>query len=272
MKISKDIIDIFEEIIKNDYDNTHPTRIRPEIEYFKGILNLLNNSLYWSRYNHNISGKLLNNKHHEYIRKGYYNKLVKTIIEMYINTQDYYIFKFLSTDTSFIPNKYCTKVGRNKFYRNKKGLKLSNIVDVNGVSLSFFITEGNVNDAKIFMDTYKNMKVDTHANKYKSSNRHKQYMLADKGYDTKEIRKFITKNGYTPIIDYNKRNTKDKLKLNKLSANDIQKYNKRIKVENSYAHLKLIPKIDKCIEKTQLSYLYIVELIHSIYVFNRFLS
>ena len=116
------------------------------------------------------------------------------------------------------------------------------------------------------------MKVDTHANKYKSSNRHKQYMLADKGYDTKEIRKFITKNGYTPIIDYNKRNTKDKLKLNKLSAKDIQKYNKRIKVENSYAHLKLIPKIDKCIEKTQLSYLYIVELIHSIYVFNRFLS
>ena len=124
MKISKDIIDIFEEIIKNDYDNTHPTRIRPEIEYFKGILNLLNNSLYWSRYNHNISGKLLNNKHHEYIRKGYYNKLVKTIIEMYINTQDYYIFKFLSTDTSFIPNKYCTKVGRNKFYRNKKRIKI----------------------------------------------------------------------------------------------------------------------------------------------------
>ena len=39
-----------------------------------------------------------------------------------------------------------------------------------------------------------------------NENKYKQYFLADSGYDSKRIRKFVVKKGYTPIIKPNNRN------------------------------------------------------------------
>ncbi len=52
-------------------------------------------------------------------------------------------------DTSFIPNKYRrNKIAQNKFYKNKRGNKISLITDINGISLSVVINKGTVHDIK----------------------------------------------------------------------------------------------------------------------------
>jgi len=50
------------------------------------------------------------------------------------------------------------------------------------------------------LDTYDKMKINTNADKYTKSNRHKQYFLADIGYDSNEIKKIMNIKGYTCII------------------------------------------------------------------------
>ena len=72
----------------------------------------------------------------------------------------------------------------------------------------------------------------------KDSNKYKQYLLADKGYDFKDIRQILTDKGYYPIIDHNKRNTKDLSKIKKLSKKGKILYKKRIHIERLISHLK----------------------------------
>jgi hypothetical protein len=57
--------------------------------------------------------------------------------------------KYLMTDISFIYNlNGKERIGRNKFYKNKKCTKLSLIIDNNNVPLSIIIKAGNINDSK----------------------------------------------------------------------------------------------------------------------------
>lgn len=46
----------------------------------------------------------------------------------------------------------------------------------------------------------------------KKINNHKKYLLADKGYDSNNIREILKQNNYIPIIPYNVRN-KNRKKL-----------------------------------------------------------
>lgn len=65
------------------------------------------------------------------------------------------VLKYQSTDTSFIYNKKCRGLNRNKYFKYKKGVKISTINDANGIPLLIFVSNGNVNDACVFHDTYK---------------------------------------------------------------------------------------------------------------------
>ena len=58
--------------------------------------------------------------------------------------------------------------------------------------------------------------------------------MADKGYCSKSVRNIVKQNGYTPIIAFNKINTKDKSKIIKFTKFDKGIYKKRIIVENFY--------------------------------------
>ena len=106
MKIQVSFIQIFKDIIKDKYSDNYPSRKVDEITYFKEIMHVLISHTYWSRYNGPINWKVLHNKHIEYIKKGFYDQLFRRVIEKYINLQSYYIFKFQSIGTSFIPNKF----------------------------------------------------------------------------------------------------------------------------------------------------------------------
>lgn len=271
MKIQESFIDIFNDIIKGHYTVNYPSRKVDEITYFKEIVYVLTSNTYWSRYRGPIKWKVLHNKHIEYIKNGFYNELYKRIINQYIQKKGYSILKIQSTDTSFIPNKCCSKLPRNKYYKSKRGLKISSINDINGIPLSLIVSEGSKNDSKLLIDTYNEMTINPQTNKYKQSNRHKQYFLADKGYDTNEVRTFLNNKGYQTIIAYNKRNTKDNNKLKRLSNKEKKIYKKRIVVENYYSWIKQFPKLMFVFEKSINNYKQLLYLATSMLIFNRFL-
>lgn len=269
MILKESFVDIFQEVINDHYDDNYISRKAKEIEYFKEIVNIMYSNCYWRRYTGRFKGNYLNKKHLEYTKKGFYNELYIKILQKYINLNGYYIFKFISTDTCFIPNKYCSNLGRNTFYKGKKGLKISSINDANGIPLSLLVLNGNIHDSKLFFETYAKLKIKTKANKYKKSNRHKQYFLADKGYDSNKIIKMLNQKGYTPIIPQNKRNIKDKSKLRTLNSQEKKIYKKRIIVENYYSWISQYCKLIKVFEKSMESYLGLLLIASSIITFNR---
>ena len=63
-------------------------------------------------------------------------------------------------------------------------------------------------------------------------------MLADKGYDSSNLRSKLIEQKYEPIIAYNKCNTKDINKIKQLTISEKIIYKKRIKVENMFAKIK----------------------------------
>ena len=154
----------------------HFNRKYSEEIYVNEIVNVLRSSCYWRRYTGVICGRILNNKHNIYVKNGLYKEFYKRMLDKYLQKNRTSKLKYQSIDSSFIQNKFGTgKIGRNKYYKNKKGIKLSSIVDVNGIPLSIFVDSGNIHDAKLFNPTCANMLIVTNSRKYKNHNRYKQY-------------------------------------------------------------------------------------------------
>lgn len=142
-----------------------------------GIVEVLTNNISWRRYSGLVSGSWLNKKHNEYVEAGVYEMLHMECTRKYINTDNNNKnLVYLSTDTSFVQNKNCTEIEtRNKFYRGKKGLKKSTIVDKIGVPLSIDVNKGSIHDSQLFEKTFENISIET---------KNSKYLLADKGYDS----------------------------------------------------------------------------------------
>ena len=56
-------------------------------------------------------------------------------------------------------------------------------------------------------------------------NRYKQNFLADSGYSSNKNKRFLKNKGYTPVIKYNKRNTKSKKKISVLEGSSCIQVN-----------------------------------------------
>jgi hypothetical protein len=253
-------VDSYNELSKKNKKYIHNKKYSIET-YFKEILNFFNNSIYWSRYNGIINGKTLNNKHNEFCKLGVYEKVYKDILMKYYKKCKAFKLKYQSIDSLFIKNKLCImkashnkNIGRNKFYKNKRGLKISSIVDSFGIPFSVNVFYGNSNDAILFNDTFNNILIDTQTNTYNKNNKYKQYFLGDKAYDTNDIRNTLKNDNLTTIIDYNHRRTKDPAKFRYLTKTEKKHYNKRIKVENFFGILTQTPKMNMIVEKTITSY------------------
>jgi hypothetical protein len=94
-----------------------------------------------------------------------------------------------------------------------------------------------------------------------------KYFIADKGYCSSKIRNLLIAKNILPIIPYNKRNTKDKNKINKLTETDKNRYKKRIKIEHIFSNLKSNHKLENRYEKyihnyEGLLYLYFIKRIY----------
>ena len=90
------------------------------------------------------------------------------------------------------------KIARNKYFKNKNCNKISLITDNDGIPLSVVVDKGNKHDLK-FITKHKNdlIKLTTH-----SKNNH--ILLADKAYESKNHRLFLSTIGYYFMIPIKK--------------------------------------------------------------------
>ena len=229
-----------------------------QIDIINGIINVLNNNTYWTRYKGIVKGKYLNQKHNEYCDWGVYECMYLIILELYYKDNKYTKLKHQSIDTTFIRNLYGTEmIQRNPHYKSKNGIKVSSITDDNGVSFSYAIAKGAKNDAKIALEQINNNFIDVNTKQVENNNRYKQNFYGDAMYDNKELINALKKKKYKPIIDVNIRNTKNAAKrkqLKKRKNEYIKVRNKRAKIEISYAWMHKYPKLDRFVEKTIKSY------------------
>ena len=177
---------------------------------------MLSNNTSWRKYNGVIDGRVLNNKHNYYVKLGVYDELYKINLKKYLK-KNKHTDKYLSIDSTFIQNKYGTeKIGRNFYYKNKHGIKITPLVDSKGIPLKIDITEGNRHDAVIapkLIDKLNMYQIDDKKDKIKGNNN------KDGRQDDKK--------------DNNKDNKKDNKKdNNKDSNNDNKKDNKRYTLAN----------------------------------------
>jgi transposase len=226
-------------------------------EYVCGIVEVLSNNVSWRKYNGKINGRVLNNKHNYYSKIGVYEELYKINLIKYLKLNKS-SQKYLSIDSSFITNKEGKeKIGRNIYYKNKQGRKITSIVDEKGTPLLIKISKGNRHDARIapkILEKVEPVKI-----------KEERYILADKGYDSKKIREIIRKKGYKPVIA--KRKYKNGQRS--LKKSEIKKYRKRIIVENFFAWIKAYPKINIIYEKTLKSYTGLLLLGISMFIYKR---
>jgi len=134
-----------------------------------------------------------------------------------------------------------------------------------GVPLGIHVTDSNVHDTKSFESTLNKILINDTIKK----NRKIITMLADKGYDSKHIRNKLSRLRMKCIISYNKRNTKDPAKINKLTIHQQKKYKKRVRVEHYFGRIKRYPKVNCVYEKTLSSYANIVLMISSMMIQNK---
>tara|TARA_B110000977_G_scaffold14025_1_gene17501 strand:- start:52 stop:858 length:807 start_codon:yes stop_codon:yes gene_type:complete len=166
---------------------------------------------------------------------GIFKKCYKSLLSKYLKNNKGKL-KYIYTDTSIIPNKYgINKANLNKYYKNKKVTKLSLITIKNGIPFNVRLYGGNRNDSYIFQDQLINDKI-------LKNNENKKYFMADKGYDSKNIKDIMSELGYTNIIPQNRRGIKNQDKIRSFSDNKI-KYRKRIKVENMFSKIKLFRRL-----------------------------
>ena len=194
--------------------------------YFISISCSYKNFVY-KNLNHNTFYKNFMKLNKYKIFESTYNKLLNKYLSKSKNkiTQIY-------TDTTTFYNKYnIDKVDRNKYFKNKKVMKLSLITEQNGIPLNVDLYKGNYNDANIF----KNQLIKLDTTKFDKKN---TIFMADAGYDSKKLREELNKKFYKSIIPFNKRNTKDKTKIKVLTNEDKKLYKSRINIENTFLKIK----------------------------------
>ena len=223
------------------------------------LLYLAKTGLSYENYRGPVNRKTLNTHALFFAKHRIFENVYELMHKEYSKDNTSSRFKYQSTDTSYIMNiNGKENIGRNKHNKNKNCYKLSIIVDSNGVPHSTSVVSGNKNDAKIGM---KNINA-INDNVNEINKNCKPYMLADKMYDTKEFRNNCINAKYRPIIDYNKRRTKDEKKIKKLTKNERKTYIKRIKVENRFCIFKKYRRVRLIYDSylnTYISFVYLVQ-------------
>lgn len=239
-----------------------------------------------------IKGKYLNTIHNRYVDDHVYEAINEQLKNKYLMKGREQKLKYQSIDSSFIPNKGGsvknnnhllsdrtkrknnkiksmneqnptnkqkkeeTFIDYNKYNGRKKYFKISVLTDSYGVPLTSTIIQSKESDNISLIKTINGMSINLNTLKNSKINRYKQYLLADSGYDSHKNKRFLKKLGYTPVIKYNKRNTKDKtiIKKNKFTKEENKIYKKRSIIESFFSWIKNFPVINQNYQKTVKSY------------------
>ena len=166
----------------------------------------------------------------------------KNLLSKYLSKSKNKI-KQIYTDTSTFYNKYnIDKVERNKYFKNKKVMKLSLITNEKGIPLNINLYKGNLNDINIFNKQLDELDINLF-------DKNSTIFMADAGYDSYKLRKRLDEIFYKSIIPFNKRNTKDKNKIKTLTNEEKKLYKLRITIENTFLSIKKNRRLEIVYEK-----------------------
>lgn len=174
-----------------------------DIQYIQEILRFVSSgSVYWSKFKSALN---IHRKHIEYCKLNVYGHLRSLLLNKYKKLVSNKVYKYQMTDTKFIKNYLGTEfVDRNPFYKNKKGFKISEEVDKNGVWFSLVVSFSSESDSKVMQENLNNRLIYINTLDVKDNNQHKQYYLADTAYDLLKIKNKLIEKGYKPLIPQNK--------------------------------------------------------------------
>lgn len=222
----------------------------------KEVIYILKTGLSYSNYGYEnrmpMKAKTLHGYVSMFSTDRVFEKIYINLYSKFFSKQEKTRLKYQYIDSSFILNKNGQKkinnkrkIGRNKFYKNKNGIKLSIICDSIGIPNSVTFAPGNMNDAIIGFTNLAKL----HQLSKSAQLKNKPTLMGDKGYDTLNFRKKCIDTNYKPLIDFNKRNTKNENKIKKFTTSQKTLYKKRIKVENCFGWLKQNKRISVILDK-----------------------
>jgi len=136
------------------------------------------------------------------------SKIYSHIYQQYIKLNPELITNILLIDSSFIPNQNCnikeSFIGRNSYYNNKFGSKITTVNSENGFILYFRVDPSNEHDSTLGLSIIKSISNEV-------INGHQ--LLADSGYDSSNFKEQLENKNCGYIIPKNKRNAiSEKLK------------------------------------------------------------
>ena len=135
--------------LKNTFDRKHSNSKYSLDLIINEILYFLKSGVSWRMLRSTINCKTLFWHYSRFVKNKVFLKLFTKIRNLYINK---YICNdcTLLIDSTIIYNKNgINKIGRNKFYKNKKVTKISLMTDSNGFQLSVLFMKGNMMEVGI---------------------------------------------------------------------------------------------------------------------------
>jgi transposase len=226
--------------LSKSFDFSHKQQKYNLSEYLIDILYVLKTGIAWRDLRSHINW---NSVYKTYVKLNSF-KIFKisyvSLLNKYFKKSFNNKLRYVSTDTSFIPNKKGKDLtGYNKFYNRKRGTKISLITDSKGIPFNLQCFKGNMYDSKILLLHLKHPDLI----ELKDIMPKKRCFLADPGYDSKQIRSELNNMNYEPLIVQNKRNIKDPAKLNILSNKEKKIYKKRLVIERTFNRMKMDRKL-----------------------------
>ena len=210
------------------YETTHTNQKYQIMDILEDIIYVLKTGISWRNLRSHINWVTLYWHYKRFVKYGIFKKTYLSLLHGCNKFTNIHII-----DSTFIPNKFGkNKIARNIFYKSKNGNKISLVTDSNGIPLSIILKPGNIHDINFVNDHIHDMLYIS--KKYTSKN--KKYMLADKGYVSENIRSALNLNGYTTYIP-----DKKNCKINHVFDNNM--YKLRLKIEHTFARLKLFRRI-----------------------------
>ena len=212
----------------------------------------------WESFLGPIPGEQVNKRRLMYIQYDIFKKFFDTATQVSISELERKhknTIKYVNIDTTINNNKLCKDITKHlPINKNRKGAKVSFLVNNRGIILSILIDDSSVHDSKFAIQHINDFFRKKRILKLIKKHKNKIYFLADSAYDNNEIKKTLNKINIRFIIKPNNKNTKDPHKRRYLTQAQKQIYKNRIKIEHCFGIIKRYPKINCVYERTLKSY------------------
>lgn len=157
------IIKVLSRFIKSNkqlcksFDFSHKQQKYNLEEILIDILYVLKTGISWRDLRSHIGWNTVYKRYILLNKHGVFELCYSDLLKKYLKKGTNGKLKYILTDTSFVQNKKGRDmIGYNKFYKKKKGTKISIITDSKGIPISVKCYKGNKHDCKILNDQLNN--------------------------------------------------------------------------------------------------------------------